>query len=70
MSQTHSTLILGPVEERYKQGGYDNEKWKKLPRDYSRSAERCIKSMTAKKKLMTSEILDQMELRRIEKKMH
>ena len=54
------------VEEQYKQCEEDSDKWKTLQKELVNSTQECIPKcgMTAKKKWMTSEILEQMEVRR------
>ena len=54
------------VEERYKQCEEDSNKWKTLQKALVNSAQECIPKcgMTAKKKWMTVEILEQVEVRR------
>ena len=54
------------VEEQYKQCEEDSDKWKTLQKVLVNSVQEFIPKygMTAKKKLMTSEILEQMEVRR------
>ena len=58
------------VEEQYKNCGDDTEKWKTLQKALVNSAQECIPKcgMTAKKKWMTSEILDHIGVRRRMKK--
>ena len=58
------------VEEQYKNCGDATEKWKTLQKALVNSAQEGIAKygMTAKKKWMTAEILDQMEMRRRVKK--